>query len=211
MYNAMQRKGYSSTPIDAVEAMVAVHNFLNEGAWSEIVEWESLFRNGLWDGWTNCSRGEAHIQRIRAMKEASAARRAKMGLAPQQQSEGEEPKLLRFRGRPQEPTPKARILQVLGKTFPESFGSEAPFDRHDWTVLRTMKDGRTKEVRYVIDYYTGGLQESGEPVFYLDIRPALDTPTAAVERVVRWGGDVWWRAKGQGVSESIFTRGETAK
>ena len=39
MYNAMLRKGHTDTPQDAVESMVAVHNFLNEGAWTK-----------LWDG-----------------------------------------------------------------------------------------------------------------------------------------------------------------
>jgi cytochrome c heme-lyase len=32
MYNAMLRKGYQDTPVDAVKSMVAVHNYLNEGA-----------------------------------------------------------------------------------------------------------------------------------------------------------------------------------
>lgn len=70
-----------------------------------------------------------------------------------------------------------------------------PFDRHDWFVQRQTPNG-SKEVRYVIDYYSGPPEPTGEPVFYLDIRPALDSPTAAVERLMRWGGDVWWRASG---------------
>ena len=92
-------------------------------------------------------------------------------------------------------TPKATILQVLGIAFPEKYGSEPPFDRHDWFVARKTPNG-IKEVRYVIDYYTGGVEPTGEPVFYLDIRPALDTPTAAMERMIRWGGDVWYKASG---------------
>ena len=74
--------------------------------------------------------------------------------------------------------------------------SEPPFDRHDWYVQRKLPDGRTKEVRYVIDYYSGPEEPTGEPVFYLDVRPAMDTPTAAVERLMRFGGDVWYRASG---------------
>ncbi len=38
MYNALLRKGYTDTDVTAVESMVAVHNFLNEGAWGEVVE-----------------------------------------------------------------------------------------------------------------------------------------------------------------------------
>ncbi|CCK70240.1 holocytochrome c synthase CYC3 KNAG_0D05010 [Huiozyma naganishii CBS 8797] len=46
MYNAMIRKGKidpntgEEIPEDAVEAMVAVHNFLNESCWNEILRWE---------------------------------------------------------------------------------------------------------------------------------------------------------------------------
>ena len=51
-------------------------------------------------------------------------------------------KLLRFGGRPDEPTWKAQIY-----TF---FGYKPPFDRHDWVVERCGK-----EVKYLIDYYQG--------------------------------------------------------
>ena len=53
----------------------------------------------------------------------------------------------------------------------------------------------------MIDYYAADPEPTGEPVFYLDIRPAMDTPTAAVERMIRWSGDVWHRASGAGVRE----------
>ncbi|GAB1215006.1 Cytochrome c1 heme lyase [Aspergillus terreus] len=182
MYNAMLRKGYTDTPQDAVEAMVAVHNFLNEGAWAEIVGWERIFARGLAHGWEKCRRGEENIAMDAMRDEMTGAADAE----PQ-------PRLLRFQGRPKELTPKARILQALG--------SNPPFDRHDWYVLRQTPSG-PKEVRYVIDYYSGPPEPTGEPVFYLDIRPALDSPTAAVERLMRWGGDVWWRASGAAVREN---------
>ena len=56
--------------------------------------------------------------------------------------------------------------------------------------------GRPREVRYVIDYYSGPPELTGEPVFYLDVRPAIDRPSAVIERMMRWGGDVWYRASG---------------
>ena len=77
--------------------------------------------------------------------------------------------------------------------------TDPPFDRHDWYVSRSI-NGQTKEIRYVIDYYEGPDEPTGEPVFYLDVRPAI-TPTAAVERMMRWGGDVWYRASGGVVRE----------
>lgn len=187
MYNAMLRKGYTDTPQDAVESMVAVHNFLNEGAWSEIVGWENIFSKGLKQGWEKCRRGEENLALERARGEFSGNSNTET-----------EPRLLRFQGRPQDLTPKARILQTLGWLYPAKFGTNPPFDRHDWYVLRETPEG-PREVRYVIDYYSGPPEPTGEPVFYLDIRPALDTPTAAVERLMRWGGDVWWRASGGAV------------
>lgn len=116
MYNAMLRKGYTDTPQDAVESMVAVHNFLNEGAWAEIEGWERIFGGGLRDGWEKCRRGEENIA-LDAAKEAFMGRK--------NESEGSQtqapPRLLRFQGRPQDLTPKARILQTLGWLYPAKF------------------------------------------------------------------------------------------
>lgn len=38
-YNALSRKGWE-TPEDSIEMMVAIHNFLNERAWEEVMKWE---------------------------------------------------------------------------------------------------------------------------------------------------------------------------
>lgn len=111
MYNAMLRKGYTDTPQDAVESMVAVHNFLNEGAWSEIVGWENIFSKGLRQGWEKCRRGEENLVLERAREEISGSSNTET-----------EPRLLRFQGRPQDLTPKARILQTLGWLYPAKFG-----------------------------------------------------------------------------------------
>lgn len=40
-YNALVRKGWE-TPEEHVEMMVLIHNFLNERAWQEVVDWEKL-------------------------------------------------------------------------------------------------------------------------------------------------------------------------
>jgi len=108
MYNAMLRKGYDDTPQDAVESMVAVHNFLNEGAWAEIVEWERRFSRGLGFGLQACKWGE----------EGSMTGAGMMS----NQEEVPQPRLLRFQGRPNDMTPKARILQMLGQVYPSKFG-----------------------------------------------------------------------------------------
>jgi len=90
-------------------------------------------------------------------------------------------KLVSFKGRPQDRTPKAWI-----KTM---FGYAAPFDRHDWVVDRCGT-----RMRYVIDFYTGR-SLSGGPSFYLDVRPALDNWEGARMRMERfwehWVGNLW--------------------
>ncbi|KAJ8141805.1 hypothetical protein OY671_005033 [Metschnikowia pulcherrima] len=159
MLNAMLKKG-KGQGIDetAVESMVDVHNFLNEGAWQQILDWEH-----------------------------------KHTLATQV-----EPRLEKFTGRPHDLSPRARMYLYLGKFFPETFNTQPPFDRHDWTVLRS--DGRAQgwsKVRYVIDYYAApDDEETGMPAFMLDTRPALDSPTAAADRFERWFTPLWKRAMG---------------
>lgn len=108
MYNALLRKGYKDTDATAVESMVSVHNFLNEGAWAEIVEWERRFSQGLSKGWEICKKGEA----------ASMAG-ADIGANVDEVSQ---PKLVRFMGRPKEMTPKAAMIQVMGWVYPSAFG-----------------------------------------------------------------------------------------
>ena len=108
MYNALLRKGYTDTDITAVESMVSVHNFLNEGAWAEIVEWERRFGRGLSRGWDMCRRGEEG-----AMTWASI---------DANEEEVIEPKLIRFQGRPKDMTPKAAMIQVMGWIYPAKFG-----------------------------------------------------------------------------------------
>lgn len=160
MLNAMLKKGKGQgIPEDAVESMVDVHNFLNEGAWQQILEWEQKYTEGT---------------KI-------------------------EPRLLRFTGRPHDLSPRASMYLWLGKIFPDTFNTQPPFDRHDWTVLRSL--GRTQgweQVRYVIDYYGApDDEETGMPAFILDTRPALDNPTNAYDRFTHWSKPLWKRAMGE--------------
>jgi len=102
-------------------------------------------------------------------------------------SNDESPKLLKFMGRPKDLSPKAWIKHNL-------LGHPLPFDRHDWTVVRS--DGTT--VRYIIDYYYddtraqtdgGGMPQkddlSATPSLLVDVRPALDGPSTFLDRAVK--------------------------
>ena len=128
MYNAMLRKGYTDTPADAVESMVAVHNFLNEGAWNEIVEWEEIFRKGLRHGWEQCIKGDEGRAAERAKMEIIKQRRRDLGLSSREAVE-ESPRLIRFMGRPGDRTPKASIMQAIGWAFPEKYGYGTPISQ----------------------------------------------------------------------------------
>ncbi|PWN48446.1 cytochrome c and c1 heme-lyase [Violaceomyces palustris] len=92
------------------------------------------------------------------------------------------PKLVNFKGRPNDLTWRAWFRGLAGY--------QHPFDRHDWTI-----DRQGHRVRYIIDFYSGrssnnqrGLiatsqqlhqdpQQQQQQVvsFYLDVRPAPDT------------------------------------
>jgi len=87
------------------------------------------------------------------------------------------PKLKSFGGLATKFSPRARFRGLLGY--------EMPFDRHDWIIDRCGTD-----VRYVIDYYDGGdVNPSDHKFAILDVRPALDSPTAVWDRMKV----AWWR------------------
>ncbi|GMF24589.1 unnamed protein product [Phytophthora fragariaefolia] len=91
-------------------------------------------------------------------------------------------KLLKFCGRPDKLTPIAWVKKVLG------YGE--PFDRHDWTVLRSDNT----QVRYVIDYYFDDDKSAQDEVPELHsadkvksismyARPAVDSIGALIDRI----------------------------
>lgn len=133
-----------------MDAVVAVHNNMNENTWRQVLSWEKLHKDTF---------------------EADP-------------STGRNPKLLRFIGRPDELSPKARFKMLLGHP--------APFDRHDWVV-----DRGGEEVRYVIDYYhdESGVSKDVLPKhkhdfdsmrsIVVDVRPALDSVGSIFDVVFR--------------------------
>lgn len=82
--------------------------------------------------------------------------------------------LVRFQGRPKDLTPKAWIWSRL-------LFQQEPFDRHDWFI----DNGIQHDKRYVLDFYMTEDKRSGLPRVDVDVRPALDTPQACVERAQR--------------------------
>ncbi|KAH6581470.1 hypothetical protein BASA61_009051 [Batrachochytrium salamandrivorans] len=86
--------------------------------------------------------------------------------------------LLKFQGRPDDLSPKAWFYTTFR-------GVERPFDRHDWTINRCGTD-----VRYVIDYYSAS-DEGDNPVFNVDVRPALDSFGSIFDRTRTGISKLW--------------------
>jgi len=83
-----------------------------------------------------------------------------------------------------------------------------PFDRHDWIVTRPLPSetpsptqnpssppsGPTLTTRYVIDYYSAPPDEEGNPVFHLDVRPALDN-LESINLRIKVGFEEWMKGE----------------
>uniref|UniRef100_U5ERG5 Holocytochrome c-type synthase n=1 Tax=Corethrella appendiculata TaxID=1370023 RepID=U5ERG5_9DIPT len=91
------------------------------------------------------------------------------------------PRLKSFGGKASDYSPRARIRGWLGY--------ELPFDRHDWIIDRCGKD-----VRYIIDYYDGGMVDDKYKFALLDVRPAMDSFDNCWDRMkvtyMRWRYEV---------------------
>ena len=105
----------------------------------------------------------------------------------------EDPRLAKFIGRPKDLSPRAWFNSNVLMT-------QAPFDRHDWYVT---DEGGGEPRRYVIDFYEGkekpeslepsigrGTNALKPPSMYIDVRPALDNPSAAVDRMTMFVREV---------------------
>jgi hypothetical protein len=93
-YNALVRKGWE-TPEEHVETMVEIHNFLNEEAWEEVKKWEK--------------------RRIEYVSVPSGREWLLTFIS------NDDIQLARFKGRPGEMSPKARLYMFAGWLLPSRF------------------------------------------------------------------------------------------
>lgn len=144
---------------------------------SQQMFWNAMLRKGWrWKDDDLSQKDMAHIIRIHNVNNEAAWKEVLMWEALHAKECGN-PALKHFGGKATQFSPRARFRSWLGY--------ELPFDRHDWIVDRCGTD-----VRYVIDYYDGGDINPGDHKFaILDVRPALDSPTAAWDRM----RVAWWR------------------
>lgn len=170
MLNAMLRKGKGQgIPEDAVELMVEVHNFLNEGAWNQILEWENKYTAQL--------RVEPRLLQFTG-RPHDLSPRARMYLFlgkffPET-----------FNTVPPFDRHDWTVLRATGGNVNSNDPEEV---KKAWS-----------KVRYVIDYYSApDDEETGMPAFMLDTRPALDNVQNARDRFDHWFGPMWKKAMGE--------------
>lgn len=151
-FEAMRRKGHDPRAGD-MQAVVPIHNAVNERAWAEIKAWEAP--------WVEKARQQQQQQE--EMKQNSSS-----------SSFCDGPRLHSFSGLGGDKlSPRARFNTLLGY--------QAPFDRHDWVVDRCGTRVEYVIDFYAGRGFGSGGGERGagggaKPLsFYLDVRPKLNS------------------------------------
>ncbi|XP_064626086.1 holocytochrome c-type synthase-like [Lineus longissimus] len=144
---------------------------------SQQMFWNAMIRKGWrWKDDDVSPNDMSHIIRIHNANNEQAWQEVLMWEALHAKECGH-PQLVRFGGRAKDFSPRARMRSWMGY--------ELPFDRHDWIVDRCGK-----EVRYIIDYYDGGVVDEETSRFaILDVRPAMDSFENVWDRMKV----AWWR------------------
>ncbi|TRY74690.1 hypothetical protein TCAL_08373 [Tigriopus californicus] len=154
---------------------------------SQQMFWNAMLRKGWrWKEEDITPKAMEHIIRIHNVNNEAAWQEVLKWEALHAE-ECRSPSLKSFGGKATAFSPRARFRGLMGY--------EMPFDRHDWLVDRC---GR--EVRYIIDYYDGGdVSPTDHKFAILDVRPALDSPTAAWDRMKV----AFWRWKYGGEEDQV--------
>jgi cytochrome c heme-lyase len=94
-FNAMKRKNWNPDEKD-MHTVVPIHNAVNEQAWKKILEWESLHQRYECSFLIERNKQFIHLILISVASDCN------------------QPKLLKFQGRPKDVTPKAWIRSLFG-------------------------------------------------------------------------------------------------
>ncbi|GMH87798.1 hypothetical protein TL16_g10968 [Triparma laevis f. inornata] len=180
-YNAVMRKGWKGISPSEIPEVVRIHNFVNERGWAEVCSWEEPHSTKIKES----SKPPPSNSSTPSPPSSSTFTPRTLPWSPTTTTTSTytPPKLIRFLGRPTDPSPKSFLNLLLGY--------KPPFDRHDWIISRTRTTlpheasffweggGMVREeVRYVIDFYEGG----GMGCF-LDVRPAVDGVQQVLDRI----------------------------
>ena len=161
MYNAMVRRGkiHSNDPSlqeDTVEAMVQIHNFLNESCWYEILRWEK----------PHTERSHLEPKLLKFM--------GKPGLLTPRARLHHYLSFL-FPWYLQRDLPFDRHDWIVLRGVPSD-------NNNTTTTAAAAAEPKYTQIRYVLDFYSGPDDPNGMPTFSVDVRPALDNFTNVKDR-----------------------------
>lgn len=190
----------------ASASVVAIHNIVNERAWREVLAWEALHRGcacAAAGGRVGCSRLLAHArrcalasadarncaaaasQRVR-LAAAGALRGAAAGLQPQ----GAAPQPAGLQAAVRPPRLGGGPLRAAGARGAGSGRKRASSTCVAAATHAAAPSPRPRlQVRYVIDFYNASPEPGKFVGMHLDVRPALDSPQALLDRLrmqARW-------------------------
>lgn len=158
MYNAMVRKGKigSQEPLqeDTVEAMVQIHNFLNESCWYEILRWEKPYTD------------KTHLEPklLKFMGKPGV-------LTPRARINHYLSYIFPWYFHRDLPFDRHDWIVLRGEPNNNTNNSTSP------------SEPKYTQVRYVLDFYGGPDDANGMPTFSVDVRPALDNFTNVKDRL----------------------------
>ncbi|ORY33076.1 cytochrome c/c1 heme lyase-domain-containing protein [Naematelia encephala] len=196
-YNALVRKGWE-TPEESIEMVVAIHNFLNERAWEEVMKWEKRLPGGE----------HAQLARFQG-RPGELSPKARMHLwlgkvfpdsfntiPPFDRHDWIVTRPVDLQTPTTNTSPPTTPAPSSSTSSSSTTSTTSPNSRTETTTTTTTSaDGittKTTTTRYVIDYYSAPPDEEGNPVFHLDVRPALDS-FQSIEQRIRVGVEEWMK------------------
>ena len=167
MYNAMVRKGkidsHETLQEDTVEAMVQIHNFLNESCWYEILRWEKPY--------TDQSHLEPKLLKFMG-KPGVLTPRARINHYLSYV----------FPWYFHRDLPFDRHDWIVLRGEPNNSNSSGSSSSSSTTAVAASTEPKYTQIRYVLDFYGGPDDANGMPTFSVDVRPALDNFTNVKDR-----------------------------
>jgi cytochrome c heme-lyase len=156
-WNSINRKNkVGDTKEGDIEAVIAIHNNMNETTWKKVVEWERI----------------ANPSALMSDEKIGAT-----GPAP--------PKLSRFIGRPMDLSPKARLKNIFGYPLPFD-RHDWTIERPDGSEGRYVIDYYHDDTKNTDVNEALPKMEDVNAVkcIMVDVRPAVDSPTDAAMRLL---------------------------
>lgn len=179
MYNAMIRKGKinqnDGLQEDTVEAMVQIHNFLNESCWLEILRWEKPYTD----------KSNLQPKLLKFMGKPGI-------LTPRARYHHYLSYIFPWYFQKELPFDRHDWVVLRGINNGADIKGAA----------NTKMEAKYIPVRYVLDFYGGPDDKNGMPTFSVDVRPALDNFGNVKDRMIHFTSNIWGKMFGRDKSKS---------